>query len=160
MKSIIIYYSLTGNTKEVADVLREYLKSIGDVEAIELKGLDVSNKFFNQAVRAFRHKRAKLQPVNFDLANYDLICLGTPVWAFGSTPAMNTYLDKCSGLEGKEVILFTTYSSGVGRERCLNYMQDILAKKGAKQFRRFFIQENKVNDKEQVVSKIKEIARL
>jgi NAD(P)H-dependent FMN reductase len=95
--------------------------------------------------------------VNFDLSGYDLICFGTPVWAFGPTPAMNTYLADCSGLEGKEIILFATYGSGAGKERCLNYMQNILAQKGAKGFKRFSIQQFKVNDKEFVLEKIKEI---
>lgn len=158
MKSAIIYYSFSGNTKKVAEVLAEYLKGRGEVELTALKCLDESSNFFTQAIRAFRHKKGELALMNFDLSTYDLICLGTPVWAFGPAPAINTYLDKCFGLEGKSVILFTTYGSGTGNQRCLNYMQNILAKKGAKDFKEFSIQQFKVNDKNFVVSKIKEIA--
>ena len=160
MQGIIIYYSYSGNTKKVASVLAEILSQKGEVEIIELKGLDESDKFFSQAFRAFRHKRAELEPVNLDLTKYDLVCLGTPVWAFGPAPAMNTYLDKCFGLEGKEIILFTTYGSGAGRGRCLDYMQSILTPKGAKNFKRFSIQQFRVNDKDFALSKIKEILRL
>jgi len=156
MKSIIVYYSFTGNTKEVSAILSEYLKEKGQVETIELKDLNENGRFFSQAAKAFRHKRAEIESVNFELKDYDLICLGTPVWAFGPTPAINTYLDKCFGIENKEIILFTTYGSGIGNERCLNYMQGLLAKKGAKSFRRFSIQQFKVGDKEFVLSKIKE----
>ena len=157
MKSIIIYYSYNGNTKKVAYVLWEYLKSQSEVEFVELKGLDESRSFFGQCQRAFWHKKAVIQPVNFDLRSYDLICIGTPVWAFGPAPAMNTYLDKCSGLEGKLITLFSTYGSGTGNERCLNYMQGILAKKGAKEFKRFSIQQFKVQNKDFVLSKIRQI---
>lgn len=157
MKSVIIYYSYSGNTKLVAGVLNEYLSSKGEVEIVELKALDESDKFVSQAARAFWKKRAQIQPVNPDLKNYDLICLGTPVWAFGPAPAMNTYLDNCAGLEGKEIILFTTYGSGTGNERCLDYMQKILSQKGAKGFKRFSIQQGKVKYQEFVLSKIKEI---
>lgn len=160
MKSVIIYYSYSGNTQKVVNVLSAYLDQQGEVDPIELKGLDESDKFLAQVARALRHKRAIIQPVNFDLSGYDLICFGTPVWAAGPSPAMNTYLDKCFGLEGKEVILFTTYGSGAGNERCLNYMQEILSKKGTQQFKRFSIQQFKVNDKEFVLAKIREIARL
>lgn len=156
MKSIIIYYSYSGNTKKLADILSAHLRQIGEVAIIELKGLDESDKFFHQAVRALMRKRAKIQPVNFGLADYDLICLGSPVWAFGPAPAMNTYLDNCVGIAGKEIILFTTYGSGTGNSRCLNYMQDILIKKGAQNFKRFSIQQFRVNDKDFVRSKIKE----
>ena len=156
MKSIIIFYSYSGNTKRVASVLIGYLIQKGEVEAIALKGLDESDKFLGQAARAFRHKRAKIQEVNFDLAKYNLICFGTPVWAFGPAPVMNTYLDKCVGVEGKEILLFTTYGSGAGNKRCLNYMQNILSKKGVKNFKRFSIQQGWVQDKEFVLPKIKE----
>lgn len=156
MNSIVIYYSYSGNTKKVGDVLIEYLRQRSEVEFIELRTLDESDKFFIQVARALRHKRAKLQLVDFDLAKYDLICLGTPVWAFGPAPAINTYLDKCFGLEDKEVILFITYGSGTGKERCLNYMQDILIKKGAKRCKRFSISQFKVSDNDFVLSRIKE----
>jgi flavodoxin len=160
MQSIIIYYSYSGNTQKVANILIELLETKGEAQQTELVGLNESKSFFGQCCRAFLRKKAALSPVNFDLSEFDLICFGTPVWAFGSAPAMNAYLDQCSGLEGKSVILFSTYGSGTGNEHCLNYMQDILAKKGAKKFNRFSIQQFKVNDKEFVLSKIKEIARL
>ncbi len=156
MQAIIIYYSYSGNTKKVAGVLAEILSQKGEVGAIGLKGLDESDKFLAQVARAFRHKRAKIEPVSFDLKAFDLICLGTPVWAFGPAPTMNTYLDNCFGLEGKEVILFTTYGSGTGNERCLNYMQEILTRKGAQQFKRFSIQQFKVNDQNFILRRIKE----
>jgi flavodoxin len=160
MKGIVIFYSYSGNTKKVTGTLSEYLRRKGQVDIIELKALDESNSFFGQATRAFIHKRAKIEPANFGLTQYDLVCLGTPVWAFAPAPAMNTYLDKCFGLEGKEVILFTTYGSGTGNQRCLNYMQDILTKNGARDFRRFSVQQFKVKDEEFVLSKIIETTRL
>lgn len=157
MKSIIVYYSYSGNTKKAAQALAEYLKDKGEAELISLQPLDESNSFFGQGNRAFRHVRAKIEPAKFDLSCYDLICLGSPVWAFGPAPAMNTYLDRCSGIEGKKIILFSTYGSGTGNQRCLNYMREILSKKGAKEFKQFSIQQFKVKDKEFVLSKIKEV---
>jgi len=158
MKSAIIYYSYTGNTKRAADVLAEHLKQKGQVEIIMLKGLDESGNFLMQSARALRHKRANIQDVNFNLSGHDLICFGTPVWAFGPAPSMNTYLDSCLGAEGKDIILFTTYGSGTGNKRCLDYMQNILTKKGAGSFKRFSVQQFKVGDKEFVASKIKKVA--
>jgi flavodoxin len=155
MKSIIVYYSYSGNTKKVAGVLSESLAKQNEVEIIELTALDESDNFFSQCARAFRRKKAKIEPVNFDLTQFDLICLGTPVWAFAPAPAVNTFLKQCTGAENKQVMLFTTCGSGTGNERCLNYMQDILSKKGAKDFRRFTIQQFKVKDKEFVLSTIK-----
>lgn len=160
MKSVVIYYSYSGNTKKVAGLLTQALAQRGEVEQIELVGLDESRSFLNQARRALFLKHAEIQPVNFNLINYDLICFGSPVWAFAPSPAMNTYLSRCMGLEGKSVVLFATYGSGAGLNRCLDHMQKVLIKKAAKEFRRFAIQQFKVNDKEFVLSKIKEMMRL
>ena len=159
MKSIIVYYSYSGNTRKAADILSRYLKTKGEAAVVELKPLDESGNFFKQGNRAFRKVRAQLTEVNFDLSGYDLICLGTPVWAFSPAPAMNTYLDKCSGLQGKEVVLFCT-TGGTGIDRCLNYMEGLLSQKGAKSFKRFAIKQAKINDQEFILSTIKESLRL
>ena len=160
MRSIVIYYSYSGNTKKVAEFLNEHLTEKGPAEQLELNALDETKSFLGQCRRAVTHTRAAIASANFDLSGYDIICLGTPVWAFGPTPAMNTYLDKCLGLEGKSVILFTTFGSGTGNKRCLDYMQDILAKKGVSNCKRFSIQQFKVKDREFVLSRIKETTRL
>jgi flavodoxin len=157
MRSAVIYYSYSGNTKSVAKVLIDTLREKGEVREIELTSLDEPNSFFKQGGRAWKRIRAKIAPADFDLSTYDLICLGTPVWALAPAPALNTYLDNCNGIEGKEIILFTTYGSGTGNGRCLNYMQDILSKKGVKDFKRFSIQQFKTKDREFILGKIKEI---
>jgi len=151
MKILIVFYSYSGNTRTVARALAEFLGQKGAVDTIDLKPLDESDSFLGQCSRAFRHMRARIQDANFDLAGYDLICVGTPVWAFGPAPAINTYLDKCQGVTGKRLVLFTTYGSGVGSNRCLDYMQDILAKKGGVQFKRFSVQQSKCRDRESVL---------
>ncbi len=156
MKAIIIYYSYSGNTQKAADILAGYLRQRYEVRVLRLEAQDESRSFFRQAARAFWHKRARVSPVDFDLSDYDLICLGTPVWAFGPAPAMNAYLDRCSGLEGRVVVLFTTHGSGAGVEKCFKYMEDILSKKGVKGFSKFSIQQFKVNDKEFVTKVISE----
>ncbi|MDI6758497.1 MAG: flavodoxin [Candidatus Omnitrophota bacterium] len=157
MKSAIIYYSYSGNTRKVADVLFEELKKEYEVDVIELKAIDESDEFLKQASRAFWRKKAAIQNVNFGLSSYDLVCFGTPVWAFGPAPAINTYLDNCIGTEGKEIVLFTTYGSGAGNKHCLKIMQKELNKKGAKDFRCFSVQQLKTNDKEFVLSQIKKL---
>lgn len=70
MKSVIIYYSYSGNTKKVAELLREFLVQQGEVQQIELTGLDESKSFFVQAVRALSRKRAQIQSVSLDLSGF------------------------------------------------------------------------------------------
>jgi len=146
MKSLIVYYSYSGNTGKVAEILKNILSKKGQAEIHQLKPIDESNNFFVQAASAFTGKRARLSNVKFDLSGYDLICLGTPVWAFAPTPAINTFLDKCKNLDGKDAICFTTYKSGAGAKRCLNTMIEKLKQKGAFKISGFSIQQTKVND--------------
>ena len=160
MKSIIIYYSYSGNTRKVALVLAEYLREKTEAEIIELKSQDESRSFLGQCRRALFKQRAKIETANGNLSHYDLICLGSPVWAFGPAPAMNTYLDQCFGLENKKLVLFTTYGSGAGNERCLNYMQDLLTRKGVRQFSRFSIPQLKADNRDFIIVKIKTSMRL
>ncbi|MDD2703433.1 MAG: flavodoxin [Candidatus Omnitrophica bacterium] len=155
MKGIIVFYSYSDNTRKTAVILADFLKEQGDIQLCELKPLDESGSFFRQAARAFSRARSVLPEMDFNLGSYDMICLGTPVWAFGPAPAINTYLDRCSGLEGKTVVLFTTYGSGTGNGRCLDYMQNVLIGKGVKTFKRFSIQQSKVRDREYALSTIK-----
>ena len=157
MKSLIVYYSYSGNTRHVAQTLKECLAQQGESTLLELTSLDESKSFFGQCRRAFSKVRAKIAEMNFDVSGHDKIYIGTPVWAFKPAPAMNTFLDKCAGLGGKEVILFTTYGSGTGNERCLRYMREIIIKKGAKRIGKFSIQQGHVKDKEFVIARIKEI---
>ena len=160
MRIAIIYYSYGGNTREVADILSDFFSKEGSVEEIELNALDESDSFIMQGARAFFHKQAWLDKVDLDLRGYDVVCFGTPVWAFAPTPAMNAYLDGCYGLKGKAIILFTTYGSGTGKDRCMDFMQNALVKKGGQNFKRFSIRQSQIKDREFVVAKIKEIMPL
>jgi flavodoxin len=155
MKSIIVYYSYSGNTRKVAQILAEYLSRHSEVELLELEAQDESKNFFTQGNRAHKHICAQLAPVKLNLNEYEIVCFGTPVWAFTSTPAINAYAQACAGLENKTIILFTT-SGGIGDKRCLDYLQAILSKKGTGVFKRFSIWHPKVKQKDFVLSKIKQ----
>lgn len=148
MDSLIVYYSYSGNTREVAAALKEILSQKGKVELIELAALDEPKSFLAQCRRAFLRRQAKIRMEKFDLNNYDLICFGTPVWAFAPAPAMNTYLERCFNIINKPAVLFATFGSGAGIKKCFDYMEKVLAKKGVKQFSRFSIQQAKVSDKD------------
>jgi len=156
MKSAIIYYSFTGKTTQVAEMFARELGEKGEVEVLKLDPLDESTNFFKQGERAFRKKKARLAKIKTDLREFDLVCFGTPVWAFGPTPAMRAYLDSCSGLEGKIVILFVT-SGGMGNEKCLREMESILMPKLASLFRYLSLKQSDLKDQAVILNKIKQI---
>ncbi len=133
MRAAVVYYSCTGNTARLAELIHQSLKEKG-IESANLRiKSPVSNRaFLKQGWDAFRRKKAVVEDVNFDLSGYDLVFMGSPVWAFSPAPPVNTYLAECQGLEGKSAVTFLTYGSGVGKGRAQGLIKKALLDKGAK----------------------------
>ena len=155
MKTLITYYSFSGNTDKVANIFSDVLKAKGEVVLQRLKPKDEIMTFGAQAKAAFMKKRSQLEDsVNFDASSYDMVVLGTPVWAFAGAPAMNSFLDKLNGLHGKRAVILLTSGSGVGVGRCFKNIRSILESKGASQIDQINIPDRKQGDREFIVSTI------
>ncbi|MDD5496484.1 MAG: flavodoxin [Candidatus Omnitrophica bacterium] len=153
MKSLITYYSFSGNTDKAAQILADALKSKGEVDMQRLKPKTEIMKFFAQCRAAFTNKRAELEgSVNFDASHHDLILIGSPVWAFAPTPVINSFLDKLSGMNGKRAIVFLTYGSGAGVKKCFNHIKTILKNKGAFDVLEIGISDSRTGDANYVAS--------
>lgn len=114
-RSLVIYYSLEGNTKLIAETIAEAVQG----ELLELKPIkDVQPTGFMRYVWGgkqviFKNKPA-LQPLDKNPQEYDQIFLGTPVWAGTYAPALNSFFAQVP-LTGKEVALFCCYGGQPGR---------------------------------------------
>lgn len=133
MRNAIVYYSYTGNTHRIAQIIIGILKSKGE-EAIpvRIRPLKEEANFFKQCMDSFFCRKPELYRTLLNLKDYDRIILGSPVWAFNPAPPINTYLDKCASLEGRDTICFVTYGSGAGKRKALKAMKKGLEAKGAK----------------------------
>lgn len=154
MKSIIIYYSLTGTTQVVAYSLSEFLHT----DIIEIEDLKKRTGFTNRltsGLDAIREIKTQTKPEKLDLSKYDLIYIGTPVWASKAAPAIITIIDKCD-LRGKDIILFATMSSN-GGENALKRMSDKVKARGGRVVETFTLEtKNKsendiINDTETII---------
>ncbi len=90
-KFLVAYYSRTGTTKIVADELAQRLGA--DVEII----IDAKNRqglwgWLGAGRDASRKSKTVIGPLKYDPSAYDLVVLGTPVWAWNMTPAIRTYI--------------------------------------------------------------------
>ncbi|RKY37495.1 MAG: hypothetical protein DRP78_00915 [Candidatus Omnitrophota bacterium] len=155
-KAIVVFYSYSGNTKAVAEILKSELKNKFETDFLELKCLDESDAFLTQASRALFKKPALLKHgLKYDLSEYDLIAVGTPVWAFAPAPCARIYLQKCTNIKNKQILLFATYGSGLGTQHCLKQMSEILKNKQVAEIKSFLVQQCKIDDLEFVKSAIK-----
>lgn len=107
MKVCIVYYSATGNTKQLA----EAAASATGADLVEVKDLANYSKammYLKGAPKARRGEKAGIEPAAIDVAAYDLIAVGTPVWAFRPTPAANAIVAALENCEGKQAVAFAT----------------------------------------------------
>jgi flavodoxin len=153
MNTLITYYSYSGITAKVVDIFSEILKSEGEVKAQRLKPKREITSFILQCMAARHGKRCELEgDVLFDVTPYDNIIIGLPVWAFAPAPAINTYLDKISGLKGKKVVILITSGSGVGVNMCFRSLRNTLKNKGAGDIKEINIPNARMEEKSFIVS--------
>lgn len=117
-KSLVLYFSATNNTEQVAKYISE-ITSSDILEIIPKDGytnedLDYNNNN-SRANREQNDKNARPEiSNNLDLENYDVIYLGYPIW-WGEEPRIILTLLDNYNLENKTIILFCT-SGGSGIE--------------------------------------------
>ena len=157
MRACIIYFSLTGNKHALAQIISQGLKHKNfDVDLVRLEPVDGAGTFAGQGMTALQRKRVNIGDVNFDLSMYDLIWFGSPVWAFSPAPALNTYLDKCNGLNGKKTVVFYTYGSGTGKGRAVRIVNKMLEYKKIKSLHSLLIAQRALKNKQDVNNRVNE----
>jgi len=78
------------------------------------------------------------------LKDRDNIFFGTPVWAGSPAPALSNYLERCQGLAGKEISIFVTYGSGLGKERAIRILTRIIEERGGRVTQKLAVQEKEI----------------
>jgi len=114
VKILIVFYSRTGRTKKASETLASCLRSGGaDVAVEELR--EKKNRsgivgWFSAGKDALFKKRTEIEPIGVNVKEFDIVLIGTPVWAFTATPAVSCFLER-HGTEIKKVAFFCTMRS-------------------------------------------------
>jgi flavodoxin len=114
MKTAVIFYSYEGNTALIA----ELIKTAINADVFEIKTMDSKKRsgFFKIAwgvSQVLFKKKPVLLPLSVNVNAYDLIILGTPVWASSPAPALVSFLDKTK-INGKKIALYCCHGGGKG----------------------------------------------
>ena len=122
MKSLVVFYSLDGNTRLIAEMISKELES----DLIELKTnskipTTKFKKYFFAGMHAAFNQKPALQNEKINFDGYDLIFIGTPVWASNCAPAINTLIEKYP-LEGKKLALYACCAGG-DAQKCLEKLK-------------------------------------
>ena len=124
MNALVAFYSRTGTTKKVAVEIAGLLKADVD-EIIDKKNRKGAVGYMLAGRDATLKKLTKIEAKK-DASKYDLVVVGTPVWAFTVSAPVRTYLTKNKG-RLKRVAFFCT-EDGSGSQRAFKAMSEICGK--------------------------------
>lgn len=116
-KKLVAYFSASGTTKKTAELLAEAagadLYEITPKVAYTKADLNWMDKKSRSSVEMNDKKfRPEIEDKDANMAEYDEIILGFPIWWYVAPTIVNTFLEKFD-FSGKKVVLFAT-SGGSG----------------------------------------------
>jgi flavodoxin len=127
-KTLILYYSRTGNTRAACEALQKELGA--DMQ--EIRDLNSRDKGFGMVAGMFKTilgMRTKIEPATVDFEPYDHIIISAPIWAGTFGLAMSTFV-KRNSFEGKDVIIFITADSFMKEKPRQRHTKFVAASKG------------------------------
>lgn len=112
MKNLVVFYSLEGNTKFIAEHIAK--KVNGDI--LELK---TKKKYHDSGFKKYvwggksvvLKERPELLSYDINLDDYNNIFIGTPIWVGTYAPPYNTFLSK-ENISNKNIYLFACHGGG------------------------------------------------
>lgn len=109
MKFLVAYYSRTNITKKIAESIAD--KTDADIEEIKPK-VNYNGKlgFARGGKHAIQEKIIDIEALNHDPSDYDVVYIGTPVWANKAATPVISYLNLNEG-KFQDVKFFVTAGS-------------------------------------------------
>jgi flavodoxin len=115
MKALVVFYSYDGNTRFIAEAIAKAARA----DRLELTPRNEMKswgalKYLRGGLAVLARKRPELLPLDRDPMGYDVVFVGSPVWAGTFAPAMRAFL-ATSPLSGRKIALFCCCGGGKGR---------------------------------------------
>jgi len=156
MKPLVAYYSLTGKTKLVSQVIAEALNAtLLEIEETKPRKLGPFI-YLTGGFAAFMNKRSKINPIDVDLKQHERIFIGSPMWGSRPAPAINSFIYQ-TNFEGRSIIPFFTMA-GDNSEKALANITAKIERSQGKVAGSFAITSYKVSD-EEIIARAKEAIR-
>ena len=120
MSKLVAYFSASGNTASLANKLAAAagadICEIRPAVPYTKEDLNWMNKQSRSSVEmSDKSSRPEIADINVDIAKYDTIYIGFPVWWYIAPTIINTFLESAD-FSGKKIILFATSGgSGFGK---------------------------------------------
>jgi flavodoxin len=126
-KTLILYYSLTGNTRAGCEVLQAELGA-DMIEIKDLRKRDGKWGFFKTAIGSLVGKHTRIEPERIDITKYHNIILGSPIWTGRLSMAIRTLIDR-NRFDWRKVIIYTT-TNALEKEKYKEKSRNLVRKAG------------------------------
>ena len=130
-KTLIVYYSMSGNTEwaaeRIAGCIGADLLRLKPRKAYPSKGF---RKFLWGGKSAVMAEAPALEPYSFDSAAYERIIFGFPVWAGTFAPPLRSFVKEAFAGASPEDLRFAAFAcqSGSGAEKAFAKLSALLAR--------------------------------
>lgn len=112
-KTLVVYYSYTGNGKKIALYAKEKLQA----DLLELLPVEPFSDDYDAVVEEWQNNELKrdveIKDIGVDLSIYDKVVLITCTWWYGISPVMKKFLKEYD-LSGKDVLVGSTNAGWLG----------------------------------------------
>ena len=118
IRACVIVYSYSGITRGIA----ENIRAASGCDLIEVKTKKPYTAFSAYTTGVLHARKGACDPIEpeeIDVSGYDLIIVGTPVWAWKPSPAINAAVNALRGCEGKMAVIFATCCNEPGESLTL-----------------------------------------
>ncbi|RFZ76700.1 flavodoxin [Lacrimispora amygdalina] len=125
MSVLVVYFSFEGNTKLIAEKIRETLNA----DMVELKTskkypTEGLGKYFWGGKSVVFGDKPTLTNESIDLSRYETIIIGTPVWAGSFAPPIRSFVNDYK-IKNKRIAIFASHGGG-GAVKCFAKLKEAL----------------------------------
>lgn len=146
MKSLVVFYSLTGRTRLVAQTIaRETQADLAEIEEVKPRKMGPGT-YLSGGMDARKGKASEIKPVTVNIDQYRRVFIGSPIWASRCAPAINSFVDTAN-LKDKELVLFFTMG-GSGHEPAAKFLTERIEKHSGKVAGSFAVGTGKTSDQD------------
>jgi len=126
MKSLVAYYSRTGHTKKIGDIIADTLKCDRE-EIVDTKDRSGFFGYMSAGKDATLKDVTTIGPTKYDASTYGIVIIGTPIHSFGLSSPVRTYLRENKNKFNK--VAFYCTCGGMGMDRAFRDMEKESGKK-------------------------------
>ncbi|MFM0500197.1 flavodoxin family protein [Paraburkholderia caffeinilytica] len=124
-KILVVYFSRTGTTRLLASVLARMLAA--DLEEIcDCSDREGPSGYLRSLADAIRRRPVEIVPAGLSVSKYDLVVIGSPVWASSVSAPVRSYLIE-NRAQLPHVAFFCSFG-GRGADKALREMGELAGK--------------------------------